>query len=253
VPKESNLIIRVHQSAPGAAGRLFLFHHAGGNLAAYATLAQQLQGVEVVRTELAGRGSRFHEPPATSIADAAREFATALAPLCDRRFALFGHSMGAITALETARCLIDAGHVPSRVFVSGRAPPHAFTPPRRTHSRLADSELEGLLREWKATPAEVLQEPQLLALLLPILRQDLRLLEEHRDRGGQLPCPLTACAGLADEEVSLEQLLGWASSTSSGFETVLFPGGHFYFHGQEDVLAASLRRRLSADWATGEP
>ncbi|SCF94190.1 Thioesterase domain-containing protein, partial [Streptomyces sp. Ncost-T6T-2b] len=52
-----------------------------------------------------GRAERLAEPVATDLRELARDIADAVVQLADRPIALFGHSMGAPIALETAAAL----------------------------------------------------------------------------------------------------------------------------------------------------
>src|SRR5947209_7015556 len=83
--------------------RLFCFPHAGGGASAFREwqgLARA--GVEVCGVQPPGRENRFHEPALTDMAALAEQAAGALGPWLDVPFALFGHSLGALLAFETA-------------------------------------------------------------------------------------------------------------------------------------------------------
>jgi surfactin synthase thioesterase subunit len=83
-------------------------------------------------------------------------------------------------------------------------------------------------------PAAVLAEPELLALLLPTLRADLRIVEDYRYREGPaLACPVLACGGADDAEAPPATVAAWRAYTRGAFRAESFPGGHFYW--QADV------------------
>src|SRR2546421_377659 len=76
-----------------------------------------------VPSGLRGRQDRRHEPFLTSIGAMADRVADLLRDKTDRPLALFGHSMGAMVAYETARRLERAGVPVAGLFVSGRRAP----------------------------------------------------------------------------------------------------------------------------------
>src|SRR6266852_5398189 len=83
--------------------RLICFPHAGGSASFFRDWGNHLPESEVYGVCYPGRAERIDEPPPTDLRQLAGEIAAAVEPLSDRPIALFGHSMGGIVALETAR------------------------------------------------------------------------------------------------------------------------------------------------------
>lgn len=74
--------------------------------------------------------------------------------------------------------------------------------------------------------AEALQQ-----LMLPILRADLEAIEGYSYKGKDcLNCPVTACMGASDTEVTYDEMCHWQTVTEGDFELNLFDGGHFYLN-----------------------
>jgi surfactin synthase thioesterase subunit len=159
----------------------------------------------------------------------------------------FGHSMGGLVAFEVARQLAGrmAG-LPRHLVVSGHAPPH-FPSTEPPISHLADEEfLRELDQRYAAVPAELMQYPDVLALLLPALRADIAAVEHCGDSpSGRLSCPITAFGGLDDPTTTRAHLSAWQELTSGRFDCRWFPGGHFFINSQREpvlaVLSAVLR------------
>jgi len=229
---------------PAAAARLVCFSFAGGGAAAYRPFALGLPGeIEVLAVQLPGRESRLREKPLTSFAALLEGLVPALQPLLDRPYALFGHSMGAMLAYETARAIVARGlRAPSHLVVSGRRAPQL--PETATSLAHLDDEafVEAIGRRYGGIPSEVLQHPEILELLLPTLRADMCAIEQHRHaEGAPLECPITACGGRDDAHANRAQLEAWSAQTVAGLEVLQFPGSHFYFND------AAVRARLLAD------
>jgi surfactin synthase thioesterase subunit len=212
-------------------------------------------GIELFGVQYPGRGSRIGEPPVDRIPEMARHVARALLALPARRMVFFGHSMGALVAFETARQLAMAGHaMPEHLFLSGHAPPHL----KRTHppvSLLPDLDfLAQLNARYAAVPAELMQHPDVLALLLPALRADVTAVEAHAGLPRTvLACPITAFGGREDGMATPAQLEAWRDLTSGAFRLRLFRGGHFFLDAERASVLGEIAAVLGADAAAPLP
>jgi medium-chain acyl-[acyl-carrier-protein] hydrolase len=175
------------------------------------------------------------------------QLGAALQPLMTVPFGFFGHSVGALIAYEAARRLrAPDGQGALHLFVSSRnAPslPAADPPPARVRS---DDDLLVIFNRFGGTPAAVLQRPELLAALLPILRADLTLADGYVfEPGDRIACPVTAFGG-ADDRTYSNALDSWSNVTREKFRTCIFPGRHFYFSPAADALADEMIGDLRA-------
>ena len=135
--------------------------------------------VEVCPVQLPGRSERLMERPFTDLSSLIEVLAQALAPLLDKPFAFFGHSLGALIGFELARQLRrQYGVNPVRLFVSAGRPPQV---PRRgapIHN-LPRKEFLAALRRLDGTLAEVFEHEELLEIILPLLRADFAVYETY--------------------------------------------------------------------------
>ena len=86
--------------------RLYCFPYAGAGHTVFQPWRALLTGdIELASIKLPGRGARFGEPHARSLVELAERLAAEIAEASveGEAFALFGHSMGALLAFETAR------------------------------------------------------------------------------------------------------------------------------------------------------
>ncbi|MGW6491653.1 thioesterase II family protein [Streptomyces sp. NPDC055056] len=203
--------------------------------------------LDVVAVCYPGRQDRFDEPCITDMTVMAGEVAAALAPLAAcGPLALFGHSMGAAVAYETARLLRSRHGVrPAHLFVSGLVPPHRILPGTR-HLK-SDAALAADLLEQGGTDVQVLADEELRALVMPAVRADYRLIEtyRHSSAGGPLDIPITAYYGQDDARTAPAAMPGWRHHTQAPTETRSFPGGHFYLQQHRRDLITHIRDRLS--------
>jgi medium-chain acyl-[acyl-carrier-protein] hydrolase len=118
----------------------------------------------------------------------------------DRPFALFGHSLGALVAFEVARRLRHRrGPEPRHVFLSGRRAPHLAEryPPMAHLDDVAF--VTEVRRRYNGISEEVLQHADLMELLLPTLRADIKAFEAYTYEPGEpLGSPITAYGGDQD-------------------------------------------------------
>jgi surfactin synthase thioesterase subunit len=216
---------------PNAEYRMFCFPFAGGSAAFYYEWGPLFgPSTEVVPVQLPGRGRLADLPHAQDIRPLASAVADAIATT-DLPVVLFGHSMGAIIAFEVACLLPDVHHL----VVTGRPAPH-IPRPTTPVSSLSRTELVAVLRDYGATPEEVLADAELLDLVLPTIRADFTMIESYRySPSPPLSCALTAIGGLTDPGVSPDDIRAWSRYTTGPFTTHFLPGGHFFpvSHGPE--------------------
>lgn len=229
---------------PQAKIRLFCFPAAGGSSLSFREWEGNLPPyVELCPIKLPGREARFTEDLFEDAQTAAKALAEGLEPFLDIPFAFFGHSMGSVLAFEVIRELRRSGRqMPFCLFVSGRRAPRLPLNREPFHT-LTDSMLIKTLRTYFAggTPEAVLQEKELMALFLPVIRADLMITDAyHYSKESLLECPIYAFSGEMERDLPIDDLDAWQEETSGNFSRELFPGGHFYLN--ESSQPALLRR-----------
>jgi len=153
--------------------------------------------------ELPGHGSRAMERPARNAGELVAALAADLAPLLSWPVIFFGHSMGAILALDVTRALrASHGWRPSALVVAASSPPDKFP---AAAVPLSDNELAVMLRGWNGTSDELFADSAYLAEILATLRADLELMTArvHRDEA-PLDCPIHVYLGSDDATVNVE-------------------------------------------------
>jgi medium-chain acyl-[acyl-carrier-protein] hydrolase len=221
--------------------RLFCFPYAGGGTWSFRDWSGNLpQTIEVCTIELPGRGTQMKLPPFTSLDPLVRASADALRLHLDKPFAFFGHSMGGLVSFELTRLLRkNYGVIPVQLFISGRRAPQ-LQPTKPPIYNLPKAEFVEELKQLNGTPAEVLNNHELIDLMLPVLRADFAVLETYKYiKEISLNCPIAVFGGLQDSEVSQKELEAWRDQTSSQFSLQMFQGDHFFIHtARQDLLKA---------------
>ncbi|XP_031561904.1 S-acyl fatty acid synthase thioesterase, medium chain-like [Actinia tenebrosa] len=212
---------------------LLCFPWAGGGASYYAAKWGKNfpDNIEVYGVCLAGRENRFSEPFCTDWKVLVEEICRDIhKDLENKQFVLWGHSLGAGIAFETARYLKKHyGLEPSHLLISGTSGPEV---PRTSAgaSRLSNEQLADKIKHWGGTPQAILDNKDIMDISVRILRADLTLLENYRfvpDNSDMvvLSCPITCFDGSAD----LHHQEGWSQVTNGAYNRHVISGGHFYF------------------------
>ncbi|MFJ8312136.1 MULTISPECIES: thioesterase II family protein [unclassified Streptomyces] len=225
---ESPFIWRARR--PNSRHRLICFPHAGGGASAFADWVHALPAdIEVVAIQLPGRQSRILEDPATEVEPLVQEVTEALRPLLTGSFSFFGHSCGALLAYEVAQLLYaEAGPRPEHLFMSAQPSPAAAALRPKIHS-LSEEEFRAEVMRLGGFNEEVALDEDAMDELIPTVLADFALWEQHAMTIGPLiDSPITVMVGEADVRAPLDTIEGWGDHTSAGFDTQIYPGGHFY-------------------------
>jgi medium-chain acyl-[acyl-carrier-protein] hydrolase len=237
-----------YEPNPRAKLRLFCFPYAGGSALVFHKWRDSLPPfVEVCPVQLPGRGNRLQVPPFTNMGALVEATGAALLPHLDMPFAFFGHSMGASISFELARLLRREGRrLPLHLYISGRRAPHIIDPdPPLYH--LPDAELLEELRQLNGTPKEVLEHPELMAMMLPLLRADFSVAETYVcEPEPPLDIPITVFGGLADKDVPREDLEAWEEHSTASFKLRMLAGDHFFLNTSQPALLRLLSNELSS-------
>lgn len=228
--------------------RLFCFPYAGKGASVFRAWAHRMPAaVEVCAVQLPGREQRLREVPFTQMEALVEAAAEALRPRLDIPYAIFGHSMGALTGFECARELRRQGRPePLHLMVAARQAPNL---PER-HGPIAHLPqrefIVAVQQRYDGIPAEVMQNPDLLDLLVPTLRADIQLLEAYAYVSEPpLNCPITCFGGVKDREATIEHLDGWCDHTVAEFHVRMFPGGHFFLQSAQVQVVESVAGMLA--------
>jgi medium-chain acyl-[acyl-carrier-protein] hydrolase len=179
--------------------------------------------------------------------DLASALADAIVPHLDGPYAFFGHSMGAVVAFEVAQRLRDEGRpLPLHLFASGHRAPHIPYPRQPIHA-VPNPRFREELALLGGTPQEILEHPELMGLLEPLLRADLELSETYRHGASSpLRCGITAFGGLADPHVPTGSIEAWRGHTQGPFRARFFPGDHFFLVPHARDLGVEIAADLQA-------
>ncbi|QIY99811.1 thioesterase II family protein [Streptomyces sp. S1D4-11] len=220
--------------------RLICFPHSGGSATSFAPWARQMRrGTQLLAVQYPGRADRFGAAPAASIQEMGGEVAREMLSE-DIPTVLFGQSLGALVAYETAVRMRETGREPELVAVSSSLPP-ACAGGGDAHLA-SDDALWAAVRSLGGVEAELAADGELAALVLEVLRDDIALNENYvpsRD-GAALSCPVRCYHGIGDPLVDASRLARWADVSTGPFSTHRREGGHFHAFAESHALVDDL-------------
>lgn len=227
---------------PGARLRLVCLPHAGAGASTFFSwgVALQPKGIEVRSVQYPGRENRFAEPRIDDAYTMVNAIAAQWADISGGgACALYGHSMGTLLGFELAVELARRGvpNLPRRLFFSGHNPPHVASRLPTLHT-LPDGEFLGAVaKNYGNMPPELINDPEIAALITPILRSDFKLVDEYRWRNtGPTALPVSVLGGTTDPWTTEAELREWDRHTTGGFSARMVPGDHFFHQQRRDEV-----------------
>jgi surfactin synthase thioesterase subunit len=235
---------------PMASLSLLCIPFAGAGAGAFRNWGRLLPDfVEAYAVQLPGREDTLALSPMIDWLPMQKALFEAVARLPALPLAIFGHSLGAVMALELARWMNAAN--PRRLrhlFVAGRPWPGLPTGERADLVTLDDDAFIAALDKQYGSLTSSLSHPEIRELTLPTLRADIRLLDSHRYVSGiPLECPLTVYGGTGDPATSAENLDAWRRESNGPFRVAMFDGEHFFLETQRDALIVDIAESLRTE------
>ena len=225
---------------------LFCIPYAGGSANIYLPWRNNLPGINVLPVELKGRGRRFDESVYQSVEEAVEDILFTIdSDLQTDNYAFFGHSMGGILAFELYNRIKQGGkNKPAHIFFSGCKPPHLRETQKQKTYNLSTEELTKKLAEMGGTPQEILSNPDLLDIFLPVIRADYHMIENYSYKGDKgLESDISILIGDQDS-VSLEEARDWEKLSKGDIQLYTLEGNHFFIHHQTQDVMNIIRNRL---------
>lgn len=228
---------------------LLCLPHAGGTAALYYDLlANEVdENIKIVPVELPGRGNRFCEElleDFNKLADMVMNEIKSII-MSDDDYALFGYSMGSRLIFEIYYRIANLGlKLPVNMFFCASETPK-FT---EFHKNLDDESIKKDLFEYGGTPGEVMENEELLEIIIPIMRADLKVLNSYKyvEYSEKIKCPIIIINGKRDYE-TIAHVEDWKNYSKSICEFVFYEGGHFFIHDYKHNVGRVISEKIKRD------
>jgi surfactin synthase thioesterase subunit len=159
-------------------------------------------------------------------------------------YIFYGHSLGSLLAYEVILRLMDAGKdLPIHAFMSGRGGPGVL-PRNRDIKNMPQERFYELLKGYGGTPAQVLQEKEVMAFFEPLLRADFMAAERYcSDELRKIPLALTVFNGIQDQ-ITRDDALNWQEVTDRPIILKEFTGCHFFIFDHVPAICDAICRQI---------
>lgn len=227
--------------------KLFCFPYAGGSASMYHPFKSRIKkNIELYPIELAGKGSRMNESFNNNFDELINDAVNGILSNGDLdSFALFGYSLGGLIAYEVALKLYFKYKLkPKIIFYAACPPTHIPSEHRYMYEQNDHTFIHELMKLGGMAP-EIINDPEMLELFLPILRADFKMIKEYdyTKRMPQLPVDIVAL--YSDEENKDGRIWEWERSTSNTCEFIRFQGGHFFINQHYEEIIEIINSKLS--------
>lgn len=235
--------------------QLFCFAHAGGGASTYTSWSKfSPEWIEISSIQYPGHETRILEPLSDNFNELVDSISESLISYVTAPFAFFGHSMGGLFAYEIARKIRSKNmNEPFVLFISGRNAPNSqsILPPISKYPE--EAFIRELNNRYGKLPNEIIDEPEIRKIYLPILRNDLSLVETYSHAvSTPLSSPIFIYCGTKDSLTEREKMLGWHKLTTGKITERWFDGDHFYILDQKSKLLNNLFKDLTNSLSPNE-
>ena len=230
----------IHKSSSKAAQQWFWFPYAGGGPAVFNPLKPYIPAsVDVYAAHLPGREGRFNEEPIADLETIVQALAKAVCMVANGKVVIFGHSLGALLGYLVAARLESLGMPVNRLIVSGRHGP-GVNAKTAGISHLPDEDFLKALSGYGGMSDEILKCPEILEMMLPMLKADFSLSERYdtKQQHPKVRSEMIVVGAVDDHLVDFSKLENWKSFTTGSFRLIDFRGGHFYLASQAAAIVS---------------
>lgn len=226
--------------------QIFCFTYVGGNASFFDVIGKDLDGVDVVKLEYAGHGTRHKEPLYRDFDELADDvFRELKSRYAGGDYGLFGYSMGTIALAEVLKRILAVSNMknPSGVFLAAHEP--------HTKSELldfSDDELDEWVKErtikFGGVPEKLLHNRAFWRMYLPLYRADYTLIGKYRFEKLDLKTEIPATVFYSETDTPLADMELWKNYFTGDCEYHRFDGTHFFMKEHHREMAKIIRERL---------
>ncbi|MFM1545433.1 thioesterase II family protein [Streptococcus mutans] len=230
--------------------KLICLPFAGGDISYFYRFKKYLNTeFDIVDICLNSRGVRISTPCYQNFSEMLEDIFSQIDIPEGEEYIIFGHSMGGLLGYELYYKLIERyKRPPKKIFISACKPPHLINKKIRIpNERLSNIDYMAEVVKLGGTPAEILDYPDLVDLLTPVLKQDFQNIRQYnfQKKKRKIDCPVTVFFGIQDE-VNREDMEGWKMFTENTFEIIPFTGNHFFISDHVQEIAEIINELVAS-------
>lgn len=218
--------------------KLICFPYAGGSTSIFMSWVKAIPAnVELIIIQAPGRGARMGEPAYTDMQTLITDLIKFIPNVLNKPYILFGHSLGSRIAFELMDQLKTLNYpLPQHFIASGSRGPHHKCMNSPIYS-LPNNEFIEQLKHINGTPKTVLENKELMALFIPLLKADFEIADRYYYTGdARFNCPISVFGGENDNDICLSELNSWGDFFKTTPDVHLLPGDHFFIDSHSEFI-----------------
>jgi medium-chain acyl-[acyl-carrier-protein] hydrolase len=226
--------------------QLFCFTYAGGNKSFFDVIEKDLDGIDVVKLEYAGHGARHKEPFYNNFDELADDMFHEVKARASGEYALFGYSMGSISAVEVLKRIIGSGMPePSHIFLSAHEP-HTksellgFTPDE------LDEWVKQRTLQFGDVPERLVNSKVFWRLYLPVYRADYLIIGQYKFEKLDLSTAIPTVIFYSETDTPIQDMKKWENYFKGSVAYCSYEGNHFFIKQHHKEMAQKIKDRLGA-------
>ncbi len=231
----------------GRKKKIFCFTYAGGTSAFFDQIESDLKKYELVKLEYAGHGARHKEQFYDDFESLADDIFEQIRENLDSDYALFGYSMGSISAVEILKRIIESDlKLPKWVFLAAHEP-HTKAELLGFTDDEADEWVKQRTIEFGAVPEKLMNNKVFWRTYLPLYRADYTIIGKYKfeNLGIRTTIPATVFYSETDTpKIDMEQ---WKRYFIGECELKQFDGNHFFMQEHHEEMARVIRQRMEKE------
>jgi len=219
--------------------QLFCFTYAGGNASFFDTIEKDMPGIELIKSEYSGHGTRHKEKFYSNFEKLADDiYDRVKGQYSGGTYALFGYSMGTIALVEILKKIISDTEMSE--------PVHIFLAAHEPHSKaeltgFANDELDERIKErtisFGAVPEKLINNRSFWRMYLPIYRADYSMIGKYKFEELNIRSAIPTTVFYSETDTPRSEIELWKKYFVGECSFHAYDGNHFFICEHHEEMA----------------
>lgn len=222
--------------------RLICFTYAGGTKAFFDEIEKDLDGIDLIKLEYAGRGERYKEEFYKSFTELADDLFSQIKDILICDYALFGYSMGTISLVEVLKRIIESNlKLPSHLFIAAHEP-HTKVELCGFKPDEEDDWVKERTIQFGAVPEKLQNNRVFWRSYLPIYRADYSIIGAYDFNKLNLKTGIPADIFYSESDTPISEMKLWEKYFPCEYHS--YEGTHFFIREHHSDMARIIRNKM---------
>ncbi len=224
--------------------KLVCFTYAGGTAAFFEEIERELSGIELIKPEYSGHGTRHKEEFYSDFESLADDMFEKVKDSFTLDYALFGYSMGSITAVEVLKRVLDRGfRKPRHLFLAAHEP-HTKSELRGFSSDEMDEWVKKRTIEFGDVPEKLINNKVFWRTYLPLYRADYSVIGSYEFERLSLNTDIPVTVFYSESDTPLTEMKKWEKYFKGSVNYKKYDGSHFFIRDHYKEIAEVIKSRI---------